>query len=562
VSDPSPTARPARDDRTVVVGVCEEPDVLVQDFSMRHVTWAVLAPLMLKLVRYDDAWRPWPELAAELPTRANGGWRTLQDGRTETTWRLRRGVRWHDGTPVTAHDALFAYELLAATPPPYPHHTIVESISEMHVPREDAHALVVRWKPDKAFATFEEWGTVLPRHLLEGQGLEQPALRDRHPFLLAPVFHGPYRLADWRPGEELTLARCQEHPRGRPQVERLVFRFYAGPEQLREAVLDGAVDVTDLTGFSPQDVARIADADAGGDLEIHETSSFTWEHLDFNLDDPLLADRRVRHAIAHAVDRRQISDRLFRGRYEPAHSWLPARHPGFNPAVRCPEHDPAAAAALLDAAGYRAGPDGMRRDGDGTPLRLELVTTPPPAPGGLWTSSALRSQVAKLLREQLGRVGIAVEITLVPADELFPSLRTRSFRQLALFAWSMGLETTGYLLWHSSKIPDGSDWYGLNVSGWRHPDNDRTLDAIVTSGDPAERYALMREQQALWAGDLPALPLFFPPAVTTAKRGLRNVKPVGAFNAYITWNVWEWSWDTTRIGPPSSRSVASTTSPR
>jgi peptide/nickel transport system substrate-binding protein len=174
----------------------------------------------------------------------------------------------------------------------------------------------------------------------------------------------------------------------------------------------------------------------------------------------------------------------------------------------------------------------------------------------------MRSQVAELLRDQLGRVGIAVEITLVPADELFPSLRTRSFRQLALFAWSMGLETTGYLLWHSSKIPDGSDWYGLNVSGWRHPGNDRVLDAIVTSGDPGERYALMRDQQALWAGDLPALPLFFPPAVTTAKRGLRNVKPVGAFNAYITWNVWEWSWDTTRIGPPASRSVASTTSPR
>jgi peptide/nickel transport system substrate-binding protein len=556
----SPAAQPARDDRTVVIGVCEEPDVLVQDFSMRHVTWAVLAPLMLKLVRYDDAWRPWPELAAQLPTRDDGGWRTLPDGRTETTWRLRPGVRWHDGMPVTAHDALFAYELLKATPPPYPHHTIVDAISEMHVPRDDAQTLVVRWQPDKAFATFEEWGTVLPRHLLAGRGLEDPAIRDRHPFLRAPVFHGPYRCTGWDPGEGLTLERCQSHPRGLPAIERLEFRFYTGPERLREAVVAGAVDMTELTGFSPEDVAAIQGAEV--DVDVHETSSFTWEHLDFNLDDPLLADRRVRHAIARAVDRREISERLFRGRYEPAHSWLPARHPGFDPVVRCPGHDPAAAAALLDAAGYAVGPDGVRREPGGTPLRLELVTTPPPQPGGLWTSSALRAEVAALLRTQLARVGIAVDVRLVAADELFPSLRTRSFRQLALFAWSMGLETTGYLLWHSSKIPDGSDWYGLNVSGWHNPANDRILDAIVGSGEPGERYALMREQQALWAADLPSLPLFFPPAVTTAKRGLRNVKPVGAFNAYITWNAWEWSWDRTRVAPAPSRSVASTTSRR
>lgn len=534
--------------------------MLVQDFSLRHVTWAVLAPLMLKLVRYDDAWRPWPELAAELPTRANGSWRTLSDGRTETVWRLRRGIRWHDGAPVTAHDARFAYELLKATPPPYPHHTIVESISELRVPRDDPYTLVVRWKPDRAFATFEEWGTVLPRHLLEGQGLERPEIRARHPFLLAPVFQGPYRLATWQPGVMLTLERCQAHPRGRPEIERLVFRFYDGPEQLREAVIDGSVDVTDLTGFSPDDVARIAGANT--DVEIHETPSFTWEHLDFNLDDALLADVRVRQAIAHAIDRRQISDRLFFGRYEPAHSWLPARHPGFDPAVLRREHDPATAAALLDTAGYPLGPDGVRRSIDGVPLRLELVTTPPPEPGGLWTSSALRSQVAELLREQLGRAGILVEIKLVASDQLFPSLRTRSFRHLALFAWSMGLETTGYLLWHSSKIPDGSDWYGLNVSGWRHPTNDRLLDTIVNSGDPNTRYALMRDQQALWAEELPALPLFFPPAVTTAKKGVRNIKPVGAFNAYITWNVWEWSWDTTQVRARASRSDASMTSPR
>lgn len=531
------------DGRTVVVGVCEEPDVLVQDFSLRHVTWAVLSPLMLKLVRYDDRWRAWPELAREIPSRV-----ALPDGRVEMTWRLRDDVRWHDGEPVTAADALFAYELLKATPPPYPHHTIVEAISEMLAP--DPHTLIVRWNAGERFAMDEEWGTVLPRHLLAGEGLEREDVRARHPFLRAPTFHGPYRFAEWEPGSHIELRAAAAHPCGLPEVERIQFRFFDGPGELRAAVIDGTVDVTDLTGFSPADAAAIERA--APDIDVHETSSFTWEHIDLNLDDPVLADVRVRRALAHAIDRREISERLYEGRCPPARSWLPERHPAYNPAIAEYEHDPAAARALLRAAGHRR-------------LALHLVTTPPPeGGGGLWTSSATRARVAAILREQLARVGVDLEVELVPAADLFPRVRRRDYRQLALFAWSMGLETTGFLLWHSSKIPLGLDWYGLNVSGWRDAENDRLLDRVADADAGEDRYALMREQQALWAQCLPALPLFFPPAVTTANPALRNIKPVGAFNAYITWNSWEWSWDRAALSlaRAASSSAAPAMSPR
>lgn len=539
------TSDPAWDERTVVVGVGEEPDVLVQDYSLRHVTWAVLSPLMLKLVRYDDHWRPWPELAESIPD-----WRTLEDGRTEVRWRLRRGVRWHDETPVTASDALFTYELLEATPPPYPHHTIVESISEMLVPDDDPYTLVVRWKPEARFARFEEWGTVLPRHLLERDGLHRPEMRASHPFMRAPVFHGPYRFAGWEPGEWIELEAAQPHPQGEPRVDRIVFRFFPDPEALCDAVVEGNVDVTDLTGFGPPEAARIAAERP--DLTIHETSSFSWEHVDFDLADPTLADVRVRHAIAHAIDKRELSDRLYGGRYEPADSWLPPRHPAYNPDIARYGHDPERARELLRAAGW-----GGRR------LPLRMTTTAPPS-GGTWTSSATRPQLAELMAEQLARVGIDLEIELVPAGDLFPRLRKRDVGQLTMFAWSMGLETTGYLMWHSDKIPDGEDWYGLNISGWRHPENDRILDVVADTAYPDRRFALMARQQLLWGEELPALPLFFPPSISTAKPGLRNIRPVGVFGSYVTWNCWEWSWDETHLSPAGagSRSAGSATSRR
>ena len=537
------TTDPAWDERTVVVGVGEEPDVLVQDYSLRHVTWAVLSPLMLKLVRYDDHWRPWPELAESIPD-----WRTLDDGGTEVRWKLRRGLRWHDGTPVTASDALFTYELLKATPPPYPHHTIVESITDMLVPDDDPYTLVVRWKPEARFARFEEWGTVLPRHLLEGAGLEQPDTRESHPFMRAPVFHGPYRFAGWEPGERIELEAAQPHPHGDPGVDRLVFRFFPDPAALCDAVVEGSVDVTDLTGFGPPEAERIAAERP--DLEIHETSSFSWEHVDFDLADPTLADVRVRRAIAHAIDKQELSDRLYGGRYEPADSWLPPRHPAYNPDIPRYGHDPDRARELLRAAGW-----GGRR------LPLRMTTTAPPS-GGTWTSSATRPQLAELMAEQLARVGIDLEIELVPAGELFPRLRKRDVGQLTMFAWSMGLETTGYLMWHSDKIPDGEDWYGLNIAGWRHPENDRILDVVADTAYPDRRFALMARQQLIWGEELPALPLFFPPSISTAKPGLRNIRPVGVFGSYVTWNCWEWSWDETRLSPASaaSRSAGSATS--
>lgn len=542
-------SRPALDDRTVVIGLCEEPDVLVQDFSLRHVSWAVLAPLMLKLVRYDDAWRPWPELAIRIPDRENGGWRTLADGRTEIEWELRRDVHWHDGTPVTAHDAVFTYELLRRTPPPYPHHTIIEAISEMIVPAGRDHTLIVRWRADEPFAMYEEWGTLLPRHLLAEEGLEDPELRDVHPFLRSPVLDGPYRFSNWTPGSEIVLERSGSHPRGLPSVQRLVFRFFPGPGELATAVIDGTVDVTDLTGFSPADAERI-ERDAS-DVRIIETPSFSWEHIDCNLEDEVLGDLRVRRALAHALDRREILERLYRGRYEPADSWLPPRHPAYNPHIHRYAHDPVRAAALLDEAGYRLGADGLRHGRDGRPLTLSLVTTRRPAPGGLWTSSATRPEMAEIVAQQFRRVGVTLEVELVDAGELFPRLRRRRFKQLAMFAWSMSLETTGYLLWHSAKVPDDEDWYGLNVSGWRNPSNDRLLDGITEAGDSEERYDLMRRQQRDWSLELPALPLFFPASINTAKAGLANIRPAGVFGTYVTWNVWEWGWQAEPATRPS-----------
>ncbi len=147
-----------------------------------------------------------------------------------------------------------------------------------------------------------------------------------------------------------------------------------------------------------------------------------------------------------------------------------------------------------------------------------------------------------MMAQQLGLVGIDLEPEAVAADEAFRRFRSRAFPQLAMFAWSIGLEANGSLMWHSSQVPDHLGDYGTNLPGWRSPTNDRILEKIISEGDPGARDALIAEQQVEWAEQLPSLPLFFIPQINVYRAGLRNVRYVGAFGTYVTWNCWQWTW--------------------
>lgn len=524
----------------VVIGLAEEPDVLVQDFSGRHSTWAVLSPLTLKLVRYDDQWRPWAELADQVPTTRDGSWQRHDDGRTTVTYRLRGGLRWHDGGPVTAQDVVDSFGLLRSLRTDYPHREIVEAIDEMFVSSPDGLSFTVRWGGAKPYAAFEEWGTVLPARLLRSGDLADPALWTKDTFLRQPVSHGPFRVGGWVAGSHLRLVRHGPHPRGMPAIAEIVFRFFGDAAQLREAVASGEVDITELSGFSAADAAALA-AGCGDTVRTVQVPSSMWEHLDFNLDDRQLSDPRVRQAIAYAIDRQAIADHLHGGLCPVAHSWLPPRHPAYNDAIRRYPHDPRRARELLAEAGYRPGPDGVLRDERGERLSFRLLTTAPQA-NGRWSASGSRPLVAAMIARQLRPAGIEIEPEAVASSEAFRRFRSRDFPHLAMFAWSIGLEANGYLMWHSSQVPDLATSYGTNLPGWRSPANDTILDKIISEGDADARDKLIQEQQVEWAEQLPSLPLFFLPQINAYHTGLRNVRYVGAFGTYVTWNCWEWGW--------------------
>lgn len=494
---------------TVVVGLIGDPDSIVPGFSRLAVAGHVNAALFVGLVGFNADWQPYARVAQEVPTLENGQWRLLPNNEMEVTYRLRPGFKWHDGTPVTASDAVFAWEVLreprtgGIQPDP--------AISAMTA--SDPNTLIVRWSTRRHTANLGH--PLLPRHLLEGQFRENPAGIRTGAYAARPVGNGPYRFLEWVRGRHIRLQAVEDYVEGRPRIPTLVFRFFASGAAVGSEELH-----VNYTG-----------ARTPGDFETVTPPSLIFEHIAINLDNPWLRDRRVRQALLYAVDRDTVRARAWGAAAEVAHTWLPPRHPAHHPDVRRYGRNVDLARRLLAEAGWSPGPDGIMRNAAGERLDLVIMTTPGNEP---------RERTQDLLIEQWRGAGISVRKENPP--NFFDVIGHRRFRHLAMFAWVMSPATTGREIWHSTWIPtDANRFQGNNYAGWQNGENDRLLDQIVEEAAESNRIDLQRRQQELWVEELPSLPLWFRSDPVLVHRSLAGVRPTGITGGLV-WNVHEWAW--------------------
>jgi peptide/nickel transport system substrate-binding protein len=240
----------------------------------------------------------------------------------------------------------------------------------------------------------------------------------------------------------------------------------------------------------------------------------------------------VRQALLLALDRAQIVAKLFEGRQTVAHGSVNPLDPMHAPGTPEWPHDPARAAALLEAAGWTRGPDGIRRNAAGERLAFELMTT---------AGNRGREAVQQVLQGMWRQAGIEARIRNEPPRVLFSeTLSKRRFQGAALFAWISAPESVPRSTLHSAEIPtEAGNWSGSNYGGYRNPEMDALLEAIPVELDREKRRALWARLQAIYAEDLPALPLWFRSDAHIWPTWLASVRPTGHLNATPLW-VEEW----------------------
>jgi peptide/nickel transport system substrate-binding protein len=461
----------------------------------------------------DAAGRPVPALLEVVPTQGNGG--VSADGRT-ISYRLRTGVEWSDGRPVTSADVLFTLKAILDPRNPVRSHEGYDLIDRAFAPGPRSVVFHLRrpWAP--AATTYFSYGLspqfVLPAHVLAAQSPLERAV-----FNAAPsVGDGPYRFASWRRGEGLRYVANPRYWRGKPAIAALSIRTIADPSTNMLLLQSGELDWNLLAP------AQLAVVRRDPHLHFVVVPTAVVAGLALNTEHAPLDNPAVRRAIAMSIDRREISRKITLGIYpvtdmiQPRFSWA------FDPTVREPGFDGAHADRLFDEAGWHRGPDGMRRR-DGNLLRLVYVQFP---------ESTTGVRVATAVQAALHERGIDVVVKSVSNAQLFLPrtgvLATGNF-DLAYVPWTMGADPddSSVLRCHAPS----------NYMRWCNARVDRLEEEALAQTGVSRRKRLYREIAAIVAGQVPILYLFNADYVYAYRERLRGFGP----NAFLpTWNASAW----------------------
>ncbi|MBU6422566.1 MAG: hypothetical protein KGQ88_00860 [Chloroflexi bacterium] len=497
---PVPTPPAARG--PLVIGIVGDPSSLLGDDAVGSVVGALVDEPLVRLTATDELE---PRLVVSIPSFANGDLRIEQDesaptGRLVATFRLRPGLRWQDGAPITADDVRFAFDRDRVAAAGTAARTRADRIERVDV--LDTLTFRVAYRAGERWDQWALGPRILPRHLLEGASAEALAT-----YASAPVGAGPYRIVARSPGR-IDLEAFADHVGGRASIERIVVRSFADRSALLLALRNGEVDVAPYPAFDADLYATLDRTFDGKTEQVLYTPAEMVAMLRFG---GRLNEPAIRRAISLAVDRARIARTVFGGRARIPDSYLVAPLWAATDVPAAPRVDVAAARELLLGAGFHPGNFGiMERGAD----RLVVSLLVPPSPA--------LEEVARGVASDLAAIGIAADVTQLSEAEVERRIAQRDM-DLALV-----LEPADDPLVATAR------YRGL-VSPWF----DVLAQAAREAGDREEKKVLYLECQRLWSDASVALPLYQALKVDVVPAHLQGVRPA-SHSAPITWNAGEW----------------------
>lgn len=474
------------------------------------------------LLRVDARGTFTPDLATVVPSIANGG---VRDGGRTIRYGLRRGVRWHDGASFDARDVVFSFAAAMNPRNNVPDRSGFDDVASVRALGPYAVEVRLRRPYSPALATFFSSGAndpyaILPEHLL-GKATElNDVSYNEH-----PVGLGPYRVASWSHGSRVVLEADPAFRRGRPKIDRIEIAIVPDSNTQLTLWQSGAIDFLPVRGFGGSR-AMLAGARSVRGARSWLSDHYQFDYIMFEVARGPLRERAVREAIVRGVDRERL-ERDVRGElHRPGDG---DRLPGqfaYDPTIREAPYDPAGAARLLDAAGWRR--RGTYRERDGVPLTLELVGP---------TGSGGSERLAVQLQAQLAALGIRTQIKTYQYNLLFAQggiLQSGRF-DLAFYGWQPGEDADHSYLFRCDTRPPNGENYGRICDPLIDRAAARELATPDRSVEARADRAMLRELDA--QSDL--LFLGFDREALFARANLRGVEPSVLGRHY--WNIERWS---------------------
>ncbi|MGB7024473.1 MAG: ABC transporter substrate-binding protein [Candidatus Acidiferrales bacterium] len=411
-------------------------------------------------------------------------------------FHLRHDVKFSNGQPLTSADVKFTFDSIisgAIKTPKRGAYALVDSITA-----PDAYTVIFHLRAP--YASF-------PLNLTR-QAVGVVPRNSGPDFAQHPIGTGPFRFVSMTTDEQIVVDRNPNYFAGAPSLQRIRFRIV--PDALVRALelRKGSGDI-EVNSLPPDTVAALA---RDPNLQVTRSPGTALAYVSFNFDDPILAHREVRQALACATDRQSLITYLLRGYARPADSLLPPNHWAYDSHVAHYDFDPARANALLDAAGFPRGPDGIR-------FHLELKTS---------TDESTRL-IAAALQDQWHLVGVQLDLRSLEFATFYSDITRGSFQLYTLRWLGANLDPDIFeYVFSSKKMPPA----GANRGHYRNPQLDVLLDEARVTTDRAKRKEILSRVQQLIATDEPYINLWYYDNISVHSRRVTNIQlsPGGDFD--------------------------------
>lgn len=538
----SPTAAASRaptlsKTKTVVGAWLQEPDAITPYYTSMNYAWWIAQLTLIGLAEWDDKGNLVPELAEAIPSTQNGG--ISADGLT-ITWKLKKGLKWSDGQPLTSKDVKFTWESIMDSKNKPVSIEGYNKIEKIDAP--DDLTIVIKFKD-----VYPAWyllftqgahnaGAILPEHVFKNKtGLESHA-EIRQP----KVVSGPFTIEEWKANSAITLIPNPNFYKGKPKLERIQIHFMPTPEAALAALQAGDVDW--YPDFTEADIAPLQKLEPKIHNKVLPTPDY--EHYFFNLgstkngsdyDGPCpLQDVKVRKAILLGVNRAAIVERVYGGKaIVPTTPW--ANSYWTNTELKLEGYDPAAASRLLEESGYKAGGDGIRSGMCGgkeskLSFNFETVTTP------------LRQEIARIVQSDLKKIGVEFKPKFTKYGDFFGTYAEGA--NIATGKFEMAGYTSGYYpdpytdVWRCSSVINKANPLGTNHTHYCNPSLDILFNTAQAQTDLAARKRVFDAIQKYIYDNALVVPLYTHASVVAYTD--RFVPASFSFLSGMNWNAELW----------------------
>ena len=412
---------------TLTIGIAQFPSSLQPDIDAEVVRSYVMAFAIRKITAFDASWHNTCLLCTTLPTIENG-LAKIEDRPDGTkgmavTIKLKPGLAWGDGAPVTANDIVFTWKLGRdgasgfSNSNPWARATSIDVV--------DPQTVVLHL--DHVRSDYNQWDEILPEHVegpIVAKATQPGDYINATAFNRAPVnpglYDGPYMITGYDSGAQIVLEPNPHWIGVKPGFKRIVLRHIESTAALNANLLSGDVDMVAGEGIGLTiDQVLALQKQHPDQFHYDFKPSLTYEHIDLKKENPLLADIRVRRALLMAMDRQTMVDRLFQGKQPVAATWVNPLSPNYDPAIPVVKHDLPGALALLKEAGWTPGADGICTNAAGNRLSFEIGTT---------AGNRLRELQEQVLQSNWKQACVEVTIKNEPARTLFgETLKKRTY---------------------------------------------------------------------------------------------------------------------------------------